>query len=94
MRDREGVAGYDQDRALEWLRDQFGDRRAAGAAVAHREQHALEFFGRLREERERSLVLERGMDQWRGPQGRGEEHDRGSRDRGGAPERGGYDFGR
>ena len=90
-RDRQGLEGYDEDRALEWLRDQFGGGRAAGAAFAHREQYALEFFGRLREdrERERALVPERGDDPWLGPQGRAEEHDRGSHDRGGGPERGG-----
>lgn len=87
-RHNEGVEGYTQPQALEWLRDQFGDKRAAGAAVAHGEQYALEFFGRLREERERSLVPERGADPWRGPRGRAEDHDRGSRgghddDRGG-----------
>jgi FtsZ-binding cell division protein ZapB len=78
-RHHQGVEGYDETRALEWLRDQFGDRRAAGAAVAHREQYALEFFGRLREERERSLVPQRGDDPWRGPRGKAEDHDRGSR---------------
>jgi len=96
---REGVEGFTQTQALEFLRDQFGDQRAAGAAVAHREQYALEFFGRLRErreERDRALVPQRGDDPWRGPQGRAEDHDRGSHDRGGGPKRGGggYDFGR
>lgn len=83
----EGGEGYDQTQALEWLRDQFGDARAAGAAVAHREQYALEFFGQLREQRERSLVPERGQNPWRGPRGSAEEHDRGSR--GGTDDRGG-----
>lgn len=74
----QGVEGYNQTQALEFLREQFGDKRAAGAAVAHREQYALEFFGRLhdREERERSLVPQRGDDPWRGPRGQAEDRDR------------------
>lgn len=76
---REGVEGFNQTQALEFLRDNFGDKRAAGAAVAHREQYALEFFGHLREkreERERSLVPQRGDDPWRGPQGKAEDRER------------------
>jgi len=78
----QGVEGFTQTQALEFLREEFGDKRAAGAAVAHREQYALEFFGRLREqreERERSLVPQRGDDPWRGPQGKAEDRDRGPR---------------
>lgn len=77
-RQHQGVEGFNQTQALEFLRAEFGDKRAAGAAVAHREQYALEFFGRLRdrEERERSLVPQRSDDPWRGPQGKAEDRDR------------------
>lgn len=92
-RHHQGVEVFTQTQALEFLRDQFGDQRAAGAAVAHREQYALEFFGRLREkreERERSLIPQRGDDPWRGPQGRAEDRDRGGGpDRDSGPSRGG-----
>lgn len=92
----EGVEGFTHNHALEWLRDEFGEQRARGAAVVHSEHSALDFFERQREERERSLVHTRGDDPWRGPQGRAEDHDRGSRggrddDRGGGR---GSNFGR
>lgn len=95
-RHNEGVEGFTHTHALEWLRDEFGDRRAAGAAVAHREQAVLEVFDRSREERERerALVHERSDGQERGAQGRDENQDRDYQDRGGAPERGGYEFDR
>lgn len=81
-RHNEGVEGFTPTQALEWLRDEFGEQRARGAAVAHRVRSVLDFFERQREERERmrSLVYERPDDPWRGPQGRAEDHDRGSRD--------------
>lgn len=80
-RHHQGVEGFTQEQAIEFLREEFGDKRAAGAVVAHREQSVLAFFERSREERERnrSLVPTRGNDPWRGPQGRAEDHDRGSR---------------
>jgi hypothetical protein len=89
-RHNEGVEGFTHSHALEWLREEFGEKRAAGAAVAHREHSVLDLFERGREERERtrSLVHERGDDPWRGPQGRAEDRDRVHHDRGG-PERGG-----
>jgi hypothetical protein len=86
----QGVEGFTQEQAIEFLREEFGDSRAAGAVMVHREQTVLAFFERSREERERnrSLVPTRGDDPWRGPRGRAEEHDRDSRggqsdDRGG-----------
>lgn len=77
----EDVEGFTQAQAIEFLREESGDKRAAGAVMAHREQAVLEFFERSREERERdrSLVPQRGDDPWRGPQGRAEDHERGSR---------------
>jgi hypothetical protein len=93
----EGIEGFTQEQAIEFLREEFGDKRAAGAVMAQREQSVLEFFDRTRQERERerSLVPGRGHDPWRGPRGRAEDHDRGSRggqsdDRGG---RSGYSRG-
>ena len=90
-RHHQGVEGFTEAQAIEFLREEFGDSRAAGAVMAHREQSVLEFFDRTRQERERehSLVPERGADPWRGPQGRAEDRDRGSRggqddDRGGS----------
>lgn len=74
-----GVEGFTQAQALEFLRQEFGDKRAAGAVVAHREQTVLEFFDRSRQERSHALVPERG-DPWRGPQGRAEDRDRSRRD--------------
>jgi len=61
------------------------------AYLANREQCALDFFGRRREEREltRSLVHERGDDPWVGPRGRAEDRDRGSRGRGSGDRGGG-----
>ena len=80
-REQEGEEGFTQNHALEWLRDEFGEKRAQGAYVANREQFVLDFFERQREERERTraLVHERGDAPWRGPQGRAGEHERGSR---------------
>lgn len=75
----EGIEGFTQEQAIEFLRQEFGDSRAAGAVVAHREQSVLEFFERTRQERDRSLVPGRGNDPWRGSRGRAEDHDRGSR---------------
>jgi hypothetical protein len=66
----EGVEGFTQAQAIEFLCEEFGDKRAAGAVMAHREQSVLEFFDRTRQERDR--------DPWRGPQGRAEDRDRGS----------------
>ena len=83
----EGVEGFTHNHALEWLRDEFGEPRARGAAVVHSEHSVLDYFERQREERERSLVYQRPDDPWRGPQGRAEDHDRGSR--GGHDDRGG-----
>ena len=68
----EGVEGFTHNHALEWLRDEFGEQRARGAAVVHSEHSALDFFERQREERQRMLVIQRGDDPWRGSgQGRG-----------------------
>lgn len=86
-RNNEGVEPFTPTQALEYLRQEFGDKRAAGAAVAHREQSAYGLFERLHE-REHSIVHERGRDPWRGPRGQAEEHDRGSRG-GGHDDRGG-----
>jgi hypothetical protein len=88
----EGVEGFTHNHALEWLRDEFGEQRARGAAVAHSEHSVLDFFERERE-RTRSLVPQRGDDPWRGPQGRAEDRGRGSRDHD-SRDRGGSSFGR
>lgn len=74
----EGVEGFTQEQAIEFLRDEFGDKRATGAVMVHREQTILAFFERSREERERnrSLVPTRGDDPWRGPRGQAEDRDR------------------
>jgi hypothetical protein len=72
----QGVEGFTQAQAIEFLREEFGDSRAAGAVMAHREQTVLEFFEHSRQERERSLVPQRGDDPWRGPQGKAEGRDR------------------
>lgn len=94
-RQHQNVEGFTQTQALEFLRAEFGDKRAAGAAVAHREQYALEYFGRLQErERTRELVPERGTDPWRGSQGSVGDHDRGSRQSHDTPSKGGGDHGR
>lgn len=95
-RHNEGVEGFTHTHALEWLRDEFGDRRAGGAAVAHREQAVLEVFDRRREERERvrELVHERSGGEGRGAQGGAGEQDRGRQERGGGPEREVYDLDR
>jgi hypothetical protein len=93
----ESVQGFTHSHALEWLREEFGEKRAVGAAVAHREHSVLDLFERGREERERTraLVHERGDDPWREPQGRAEDRDRGGGpDRDGGPDRGGHSFGR
>jgi hypothetical protein len=87
-RHHQGVEGFTQEQAIEFLREEFGDSRTVGAVMAHREQSVLAFFERTRQERERSLVPGRGNDPWRGARGRAEDHDRGSRgghddDRGG-----------
>jgi hypothetical protein len=79
-RHHKGVEGFTEAQAIEFLREEFGDRRAAGAVIAHREQSVLEFFDRTRQERERALVPERGDDPWRGPQGGAEDRDRTRRD--------------
>lgn len=91
-KENEGIKGFDQNHALEWLRSEFGEKRAHGAAMVHSEHALLGIFERGREERERtrSLVHERGGDPFRGPQGKAEDHDRGAcsgRDDG--PSRGG-----
>lgn len=75
-RHHKGVEGFTQEHAIEYLRQEFGDERAAGAVMAHREQTVLEFFDRTRQERERSLVPQRGDDPWRG---RAEDDQRGAR---------------
>lgn len=77
----EGVEDFTHNHALEWLRDEFGEKRARGAAVVHSEHSVLDFFERQREERERnrSLVHERSDDPWRGPRGQAEDRDRGPR---------------
>lgn len=88
-RNNEGVQPFTHTQALEYLRQEFGDKRAAGAAVAHREQSAYGLFERLHE-REHSIVQERGRDPWRGPRGQAEDHDRGGRSgRDDGPSRGG-----
>ncbi|HEX7318655.1 MAG TPA: MobV family relaxase [Pyrinomonadaceae bacterium] len=86
----QGVEGFTEAQAIEFLREEFGDGRAAGAVMAHREQTVLEFFERSREERERNrfLVPQRGDDPWRGSQGRAEDQGRGSRG-GGSDDQGG-----
>lgn len=88
-RNNEGVEPFTPTQALEYLRQEFRDKRAAGAAVAHREQSAYGLFERLHE-REHSIVQERGRDPWRGPRGQAEDHDRGGRGgRDDGPSRGG-----
>ncbi|MET0623595.1 MAG: MobV family relaxase [Pyrinomonadaceae bacterium] len=77
--DGEGVEGFTHNHALEWLRDEFGEKCARGAAVVHSEHSVLGYFDHQREERQRALVPERGDDPWRGPQGRAEDRDRISR---------------
>lgn len=62
----EGVEGFSKDEAVEWLRDEFGDRRAEGAALVNRQHEVLEIFERRREEHERSRSgQERSGDVWR-----------------------------
>lgn len=61
----EGVQGFSKDEAIEWLRDEFGDRRAAGAALVNREQEVLEIFERRREEHERTRPGQERDDSWR-----------------------------
>ena len=79
-RHHQGVEGFAEAQAIEFLRDEFGDSRAAGAVMAHREQAVLEFFERTRQERERALVPRRGDDPWRGPRGRAEDRSGSRRD--------------
>jgi hypothetical protein len=93
-RENEGVEGFTHNHALEWLRDEFGEKRARGAAVVHSGHSVLNFFERQREERERSLVYQRPEDPWRGPQGRTEDHDRSHRDHDSHDRGGGPSFGR
>jgi hypothetical protein len=62
----EGVEGFSKDDAVEWLGREFGERRAAAAALVSREQEVLGTFERLREERLRERAgQERGV--WRAP---------------------------
>jgi hypothetical protein len=79
-RHHQGVEGFTEAQAIEFLREEFGDKRAAGAEVAYREQTVLEFFDRTRQERDRALVPQRGDDPWRGTQGGAEDRDRSRRD--------------
>jgi hypothetical protein len=79
-RHHQGVEGFTEEQAIEFLREEFGDKRAAGAVMAHREQTVLEFFDRTRQERERSLTPTRGDDPWRGTQGGAEDRDRSRHD--------------
>lgn len=88
-RHHQRVEEYTPDQALEWLSDEFGERRAAGAAVARQEQYALEFFSRRGDEWAHSLVREPSQNPWRGPRGRAEDHDRGARDYGSGDRGGG-----
>jgi hypothetical protein len=72
----EGVEGFTKDDAVSWLRDEFGDRRAAGAALVNREHEVLDMFDRRREEHERTQPgHERSDDPWRAP-GRDDGYDR------------------
>jgi hypothetical protein len=83
-RENEGIEEFTHNYALEWLRGEFGEKRAVGAYVVNREHFVLDYFERERGERERarSLVHERSDDPWRGPQGRAEDHERSRRDHG------------
>jgi Plasmid recombination enzyme len=94
-RQHEGVEGYTQDRALEWLREKFDEKPARGAYLVNREHFVLETFERRREERERvrAQVAELSRDPLGAVRGRGEANDRGWRGghdkREGGPSRGG-----
>jgi hypothetical protein len=99
-RQHEGVEGYTQEHALEWLRGKFDEGPARGAYLVNRDHSVLDYFGRRREEDERvrALVRELSRDPLSAVRGRGEDNDRGSRgghdrrggDRpGGGPSRGG-----
>jgi hypothetical protein len=82
----EGVEGFSKDEAVEWLRDEFGDQRAAGAALVNREHEVLDMFERRREERERTRPGQEREDPWRsmGRDNIGErtQHEDASHDRG------------
>jgi hypothetical protein len=90
-RENERMESFNQNHALAWLQDEFGDKRAHGAYLANRGQSALKFFGQRNEEREqtRALVRERSDDPWRGARGRAEDRDKGSRGGGHDDRRGG-----
>lgn len=51
-RNNEGRENFTPDHALAWLRDEFGESRAAGAYVVNREQSVYGLFERTREDRE------------------------------------------
>ena len=79
----EGVEGFSKDEAIEWLRDEFGDRRAEGAALVNRQHEVLDMFERRREGHERIRTGQELADEWQAmgrnegfePM-RGESHDR------------------
>jgi hypothetical protein len=83
---QQGVKGFTPELGLTWLRDEFGEKRAAGAYLVNCEQAVQGLFERTR------LIPEHGRDPWRGPQGRTEDRDRGSRNHG-SDNRGGRGFG-
>lgn len=80
-RENEDLVGFTHDHALEWLRDEFGEKRARGAYLANREHSVLDLFERHREEREKTRTLVRSLsdDPWRSSQGRAEDQSRSSR---------------
>lgn len=61
-RENEDVADFTHNHALAWLRDEFGEQRAAAAYTVRQEQAVLGLFERTREERAR-----RPADPDRGP---------------------------
>ena len=81
-RQNEGRAEFTQEQGLTWLRDEFGESKAAGAYLVNREQAVHGLFERTRP------VPEHDRDPWRGPQDRMQDRDRSSR-RHGSPDRGG-----
>jgi hypothetical protein len=92
-----GMKSFTSEHALAFLRDEFGERRAMGAYLVNREQAALGFFDRSREERIHSpLNPVHDHDPWRRPLGKAEDRDRAHRGGGSRDPRGGRgrDFGR
>lgn len=81
----EGRESFTKTDALDWLRSEFGERRAAGAYLVYQEQAAYDRFDRLREHERECGLPDRS-------QGRDAVKEYDSHDRVDGPDRGGGGF--